>query len=161
MGRRGRSRVAGVLSVLCMLGAVAVAATAPPHAVSLREAGKPRLAIGPGDVQEPPPTPERPPLTPEELPGPPEPFNQIRSRGPATRGAVINIAGRTVQLPPDAYIEENMAFVQCVEGLPCPEAPYYRLRRGESTVGVSLRSGARFAEKIAPGEEGAFDFLAE
>jgi hypothetical protein len=42
----------------------------------------------------------------------------------------------------------------------CPEAPYYVLRRGNSTVGVS-RSGTRFAEKIAPGEEGAFDFLAE
>jgi len=161
MGGRGRSHVAGVLSVLCMLGAVAVAATAPPHAVSVREAGKPRLALGAGDAPRPAPTPAPPPHAPEEPPVPPQPGRTIYSSGPNTRGAVIVVAGREVQLPPDAFIERSVATAMC-GGVPgCPEAPFYILRRGSSTVGVSQRSGARFDERIAPGEEGAFDFLPE
>ncbi|MDP6403129.1 MAG: hypothetical protein QF467_06240 [SAR202 cluster bacterium] len=33
--------------------------------------------------------------------------------------------------------------------------------RGNSTIAVSAPSGAIFEEKVAPGEEGAFDFLKE
>jgi hypothetical protein len=161
MGRLGRSQVAVLLSVLFVLGAAAFAAVAQLPAPSAPASAQERLAIGPGEMPRPVPTPERPPRAPDEPPGPAEPRREIHSSGPATRGAVIHVAGREVQLPPDAFIERSVAAVLCGGGLPCPETPFYILRRGNSTVSVSLRSGARFDEQIAPGEEGAFDFLRE
>jgi hypothetical protein len=43
--------------------------------------------------------------------------------------------------------------------LPCPETPVYTLRRGDSTVDVSIASGAIYRVRSAPGEGVAFDFL--
>jgi hypothetical protein len=180
MGRVSRGQVAGLLSVLFVIGAAALAAAVRPHPTSVPESAQERQAIGPADVPEPVPTaapvqtapyeppgpprqvptPTPPPLSPEEPFGRPRPGTTIYSSGPETRGTVIGVAGRLVQLPPDAYIANSVAFIQCYEP-GCPEAPYYVLRRGESSVGVSRRTGYVFGAEIAPGEEGAFDFLRE
>jgi hypothetical protein len=163
MGRLGRGQVAGLLSVLVVPGAVAVAVAAQPQAAGVLEAARQRLAIGLVNLPPPvtPDMPVCPPRTPSERPilGGRAPAGM--TTGPTTCGAEIAVGGWKVQLPPDAYIEHLIISVNCVVGQPCPEAPYYSLRRGKSTVGVSIRSGARFGERIAPGEEGAFDFLGE
>jgi hypothetical protein len=161
MGRLGRGQVAGLLGVLLVLGTVAVALAAQPQAAGVLQAARQRLAIR--LVNFPPPvTPDMPvcpPRTPSERPviGGRAPAGM--TTGPTTCGAEIAVGDWKVQLPPDAYIEHLIISVNCEVGQPCPETPYYSLRRGRSTVGVSIRSGARFGEEIAPGEEGAFDFL--
>lgn len=79
-----------------------------------------------------------------------------------SRGKPITIAGRTVQLPPDAYLYGIVAGVMCVEGAgQCPEAPAYVIKRGNSVINVVPRNGKIQGEYVAPGEEGAFDFLRE
>lgn len=79
--------------------------------------------------------------------------------GPSTRGSVIQIQGKSVQLPPDAYVSRYITSGLCAATRSCPELPMYELRRGNSTLAVSAPSGAKVEEQIAPGEAGAFDFL--
>ncbi len=74
------------------------------------------------------------------------------------RGQLLRIAGHFVQLPPDAYVNPEAAGPTCVPDLPCA-GPTYRIVRGGSSASVSVTSGAILSEEIAPGEEGAFDFL--
>ena len=99
------------------------------------------------------------------IPAPPEANQLIRNNntGPEGKGKQVRVAGIDVQLPPDAYVEYTI-----VDGFPCPpatqgvscaEIPFYWLRRGNSRIGVEMKSGTMFREQIAPGEEGAFDFL--
>jgi hypothetical protein len=71
----------------------------------------------------------------------------------------ILIGGRTVQLPPDAYVSAYEPFVQCVAGQGCPDPPIYELRRGASSVRLEAQSGTVLGEHVAPGETAAFDFL--
>lgn len=78
----------------------------------------------------------------------------------ATRGKPITIAGRRVQLPPDAYIAGTTDFLHCV-GNNCPDIPSILIQRGNSRVYVGTDSGKVFVSHIAPGEERNFDFLAE
>jgi hypothetical protein len=52
---------------------------------------------------------------------------------------VIVIAGRSVQLPPDAHVDGVIMHVTCI-GSDCPQVPLYRIRRGNSVTTVSLRS---------------------
>jgi hypothetical protein len=81
--------------------------------------------------------------------------------GPATKGALISIAGKAVQLPPDAFIAGTVSTFGCVVPHPCPQTPIVVLQRGNSTIAVSVPTGAVVSEKVAPGEEAAFDFLQE
>lgn len=131
------------------------------------------FALSPAPVS----TPRPPIVTP--APRPPEPrtleeSRQIREKlqreegnsgrlvpasGPETRGIVIHVAGKPIQLPPDAWIEREITFIQCALGEPCPQAPLYELRRGSSRIVISVPSGDWGHERIAPGEEGAFDFI--
>lgn len=83
----------------------------------------------------------------------------IAVAGPETRGSSIGIKGKTVQLPPDAWVETWMVFATCPIGRVCRETPLYSLRRGESTLVISSPSGIIYEERIAPGEEGAFAFV--
>ena len=66
-----------------------------------------------------------------------------------------------MRLPPDAFVEFLIEEVLCVfvEGVSCPETPIIVLERWSSTIAVSVNSGKVVEEAIAPGEEGAFDFL--
>ncbi len=81
--------------------------------------------------------------------------------GTQTRGAMIHVAGRAVQLPPDAYVDAYEPYVQCTAGQPCPDVPIYELRRGAASLRVEAQSGAVIEEDIVPADTGAFDFLRE
>jgi hypothetical protein len=85
----------------------------------------------------------------------------IKASGPETKGIRLDIAGIDVQLPSDVYVAHYIVHVQCGVGNFCPEAPIYVLQRGKSQISVSKPTGTMFEERIAPGEEGAFDFLRE
>ena len=95
--------------------------------------------------------------------------------GPETAGSVLTVAGLQIQLPDDAYIHQIVNLVVCLgesvvvvgeiaveeTDLCPPQTPYYDLARGDSTVRVVEQTGRVFGETIAPGEEGAFNFLKE
>ncbi|MGB3205175.1 MAG: hypothetical protein WBB28_09320 [Crinalium sp.] len=99
------------------------------------------------------------------IPAPAEANQLIRNNntGPEGKGKPIKIAGIDVQLPPDAYVEyvivDGTCIAGAIPGVNCPEFPFYRLRRGNSTIGVSVNSGTMFQENLAPGEEEGFNFL--
>ncbi len=76
-----------------------------------------------------------------------------------TRGNLLRIQGRFVQLPADAYVQREITETTCTGSEQCAQIPIYEIVRGNSTVAVSGRSGAILSEEVAPGEEGAFDFL--
>jgi hypothetical protein len=80
-----------------------------------------------------------------------------------TRGHRITVAGRNVQLPPDAAITGTIIHASCVAGqeAQCPEVPSYRIQRGESSILVGLATGKLSGERTAAGEERTFDFLKE
>jgi hypothetical protein len=81
--------------------------------------------------------------------------------GPQTRGAMILVGGRNVQLPQDTYVSGYEPYVECTVGKPCPDPPIYELRRGPATLRIEARSGTVIEETIVPGDAGAFDFLRE
>ena len=81
--------------------------------------------------------------------------------GPQIRGAIIHVAGRPIQLPPDAYVSAYEPYVQCTAGQPCPDPPIYELHRGAASLRIEAQSGAVIEEDIVPGDTGAFDFLRE
>ncbi|MBI4287424.1 MAG: hypothetical protein HY671_03210 [Chloroflexi bacterium] len=79
--------------------------------------------------------------------------------GPETKGVTITLAGKKIKLPEDAFIEHNIVDVVSPPGGPRIETPVLVLRRGNSTISISVPSGKVHEEKLAPGEEKAFDFL--
>jgi len=79
--------------------------------------------------------------------------------GPQTRGATIRVAGKTIQLPPAAYVSAYEPYVQCAAGQPCPDPPIYELRRGASSLRIEAQSGTVLDERTGPGETAAFEFL--
>lgn len=83
----------------------------------------------------------------------------IKVSGPETAGKLLNIAGKDVQLPPDAYVLALITDSLCIEGSPCPETPSYVIKRGFSTIVVAIHSGTVIKKEVAPDEEGAFNFL--
>lgn len=89
-----------------------------------------------------------------------DPRNRVvEVSGPSTRGSAIQVAGRVVQLPPDAYVETYTISATCLPGKPCPQAPLYTIRRGQSKLTVSQPSGVVVEEKVMPGEEGVFESI--
>lgn len=128
----------------------------------------------PTPVRTPTPTPREP--TWEELqimsknlqkaytPPPPEFWQQrvdIPTSGPKTKGMTITIGNKKVKLPGDAYIKHYVVDVIPSRGKPRPETPAFVIARGNSTIWVGAHSGRMEHENIAPGEEGAFNFLKE
>jgi hypothetical protein len=83
----------------------------------------------------------------------------IVASGPSTAGTRLTIAGRPVQLDPDTYVESYVLSVTCEIGRPCPRTPMYALRRGESRISLSQPTGEIVFERIAPGEDGAFEAI--
>lgn len=82
-------------------------------------------------------------------------------RGPLTRGAEIEIAGRKIRLPNDAEVG---GIIQ--EGIPIDPSisldsmlPYIVIFRGQSAIHIHLNTGHVLYGWFAPGEQGAFDFL--
>ena len=71
----------------------------------------------------------------------------------------VNIAGREIVLPTDVHFDGYIMHVLCVVGIPCPETPLVAIGRGKSGISIIDRTGVIWREEIAPGEEGAFDFL--
>jgi hypothetical protein len=82
--------------------------------------------------------------------------------GPNTVGQPITIAGRIVQLPPDAYVEGTTVNSRCPgeQRTDCAEA-YLVIKRGWSQVLVGSKSGRITGRNEGSGEEGVFDFLDE
>ncbi len=113
--------------------------------------------------------------TPLPARAPGETFEQYRQRVPQaaasggrpyniaqeTRGVAIIVAGKTVQLPPDAYVEAIVTGVTCGSARSCAETPGYVIGRGHSRIGVAMDSGRILSETTAPGEESFFTFLKE
>ena len=83
----------------------------------------------------------------------------IKVSGPETAGKLIVIAGKDVQLPPDAYVYRFVHSVACVVGRTCPETPIYEIKRGDSMITITAPSGTLLEESIAPGDDRAFEFL--
>jgi hypothetical protein len=85
--------------------------------------------------------------------------------GPETLGATITVAGKTIKLPPDAYLGGELVayFGACNLPSPCPETPILLIQRGNSTIGIVMRTGqlVENPDFIKPGEERLFDFLRE
>jgi len=110
----------------------------------------------------PPPTAPEPP-TRASLPPTDQaaPAQSAAAAGPGQPigGRIIRISGRIVQIPPDAYVSRELNLLQCPSSTACPEVPMYELVRGGSTATVGGQSGTIYQQEIAPGEEGAFDFL--
>ena len=80
--------------------------------------------------------------------------------GPSTKGAAITVAGKRIKLPDDMYIEAKWLGGICPVGWECPAYPTYVLVRGNSSTEIDSQ-GKVWWEEVAPGEEGAFDFLRE
>jgi hypothetical protein len=78
-----------------------------------------------------------------------------------TRGKRITIAGRSVQLPSDAFIIGTSHLVNCGGGTECPDFPSIVIQRGKSTVWVGTDTGRIVNRSIAPGEDSQFNFLRE
>ena len=169
MSRRYHLAVAALgLYVATGVGvATTVAQQMPPRA-----SGTPPAPSKAPPIIQPDKQPVLPP-TPTRIPG--ETEAQYRDRllnahgrryDPAqeTRGKPITIAGRRVQLPPDAYVDTIiMSVFACPAGQSCMEPPILQLARGRSWIYVSAESGQIDwkTASIAKGEERAFDFLRE
>lgn len=156
MARSWRLRLAIVLGV----AAVVLAGAAAAGAVQI----PPRPPSTPSPAPTSAPAPRTTPNLQEERRQRAEILQQKPSTvtavaGPETRGSTIRLAGKVVTLPSDAYVSRYIIEGLCPPGQKCPELPIYEIRRGNSTIMVSAKSGAIIEEKIAPGEEGAFDFL--
>jgi len=85
---------------------------------------------------------------------------QIHDIRQDTRGKPITVGGKTVQLPPDGFVYGMVTDVLCAPGRTC-ETPFFIIQRGNSQVNVGVHSGRILEERLAPGEERAFDFLKE
>jgi hypothetical protein len=87
--------------------------------------------------------------------------------GPMTRGTQVTIAGKTVVLPEDAelgglVVSANPAVEAdgtCPGCAALEHLPFLRIIRGNSVVSIGEKTGVVVGGRIAPGEEGTFDFL--
>ena len=135
--------------------------------------GNTSLLGTPGGSQ--PSTPPPPKPTPSPPPNIPEPRSsqdtvtseereEVKARrgpppwGPHTAGSVIQIAGQHLQLPEDVYVEAIVSEILCIAGEPCPVAPLYGLRRGDSLASIEKRTG-RFAPGTPVSTMETFDFI--
>ena len=162
MKRRRLAAIAGLtLPLVAATGsAAAIRAQAPPP-VTVRQTHI-------GEMGRPPPGP--PTAVPTLAGETPEQYRQrlLREGGgkvydirEETRGKPVTLGGKTVQLPPDAYVDGMVTHVLCGGSPEACETPFYNIRRGRSLINVTVRTGRILSEHIAPGEEGAFDFLKE
>ncbi|MBM3944553.1 MAG: hypothetical protein FJ317_03570 [SAR202 cluster bacterium] len=143
--------------------------TQRPRAIYPEGVDPESIPTPPSELPDPPPTPtpgeKQPTPTLEEIYEEHQNFytenkNSIR-RAKDIRSLTLN--GKVVNLPPDVDVAGITVSILCVAGTPCPtdELPFYILRRGDSRADVSEKTGRIALEKVAPGEEGAFDFLRE
>lgn len=89
--------------------------------------------------------------------------------GPEAKGIRVTIAGKTIQLPPDAYV----AGESLIEWYALPGMSEEEIRRmydnksafelviGDSHITIGIVTGDILMGKIAPGNKGVFDFLKE
>lgn len=63
--------------------------------------------------------------------------------GPTTRGSIITIAGRNIQMPDTVEIDGVVTNLMCQVGMPCMETPAYALLNTETGhyIGVGINSG--------------------
>ena len=96
---------------------------------------------------------------PQQIANPSLEGNIIQST--SNKGETVTIAGVEIHLPEDAYIDAFISKALCRPGSTCARLPWVVIQRGESKIFVSIPTGVIDREIIAPGEEGAFDFLKE
>ncbi len=135
--------------------------------------GNTSLLGTPGGSQPSTPPPPKPmPSPPPNIPEPrssqdtvtSEEREEVKARrgpppwGPHTAGSVIQIAGQHLQLPEDVYVEAIISEGLCIAGEPCPVAPLYVLRRGDSLASFEKRTG-RFAPGTPVSTMETFDFI--
>jgi hypothetical protein len=56
--------------------------------------------------------------------------------GPENLGGKVEVTGKTIQLPEDAWIESWILFIDCATGTKCPRAPVLVIRGGTSEVQI-------------------------
>jgi hypothetical protein len=81
-----------------------------------------------------------------------------RMVGIETKGKLLIIAGKSLQLPEDAYVKVKAHFISCAVGTVCPPVPVHVIARGNSTIAIDGQ-GNLIEEHLAPNEENAFDFV--
>lgn len=71
------------------------------------------------------------------------PGESVPVGGSTTRGSIITIAGRDIQMPDNVEIDGFLSNASCPVGVPCLIPPIYTLRNNETrnTIGVSVRTG--------------------
>lgn len=150
-------RVAAMAAVALALesvgvGAAVIDAEAPPQQTRMnlrdlpRVPGRPTSALRTGETKE----QHRQGLLRER---------RVRDIRAETQGKPIKLGNKTVQLPPDTYVEGVVTHVMC-GGTPAQcETPFYNIRRGRSLINVTVHSGRILSDHPATGEEQAFEFL--
>lgn len=81
--------------------------------------------------------------------------------GEDTKGATINISGKDVKLPADAFV---LAYVVSVEPLSNVEetlkhVPYYAIQSGNSVIAIAARTGFVVNLTLDPADSKPFEFL--
>ena len=71
------------------------------------------------------------------------------------------VAGKKIAIPSDARVFAWLSEAGCFSQSPCPVAPIYGIKRSNSIISVEAQTGRILTETLAPGEEGAFNFLKE
>ena len=61
--------------------------------------------------------------------------------GPTSKGANIEIAGKSLKLTENAYIDAFIVSTYCFMGQRCPKAPAYRINIGKSWIEFSAVDG--------------------
>lgn len=85
---------------------------------------------------------------------PPSPINTTAPQptGPTTKGTKIEIAGKSVSLPDDAYVEAFLVSIYC-SWEPCAKAPAYRIVKRKSMIEVSAVDGEIITEWPGTGDD--------
>ena len=162
-GERYRYRIDPEVSPRSLLGeGDRVAKIVPPKSIMGNYPPRPTPKPPPPPKSTPSPPPNIPDLAQDTVSS--EEREEVKARrgpppwGPHTAGSVIQIAGHQLQLPSDVYVEAIVSEILCIAGEPCPVAPLYVLRRGDSLASIEKRTG-RFAPGTPVSTMETFDFI--
>lgn len=87
----------------------------------------------------------------------------IEFHGPESAGGIIVINRRQIKLPSDAYIvilhKREFATDRCmIQGMPCPDLPYYILAKNDAVIHIEQNSGKIYSTSYANLDEALHDF---
>jgi hypothetical protein len=166
--KKGKLYIIFTIAIV-IIAAVAVTVTALASGPDTDQTALPSPTATPSNDQAYPPppdySPDPVPVPTPTYPGPGIPPGTTYSPplyGPSTRGAAIQIASKTVQLPDDAEVGGLIQFVLNTSSQTLFEnLPALTIIRGDSELLIGQNTGVVINGRIEPGEEGAFDFLKE